>query len=253
MRFFENRKPPLVGMISAKTTTDVIFEITNSLYDGADAIGIQLDHIKAEHKTREHLTEMFNACAGLPIYVTSYKGGESASLTYDECAELLFTSLELGAELLDVPCDFYGKGVDGVSYDEETVAKQVKLIKDLHAKGGRVLMSCHHSKELSKEEIIRHAWTQVERGADVVKIVARCESKSKIIEHLQIIQTLKEELPVPFLYLTSGPRQSAGLIRQIGPAFGVCMYLCVTHHVEGATPLQPKLRTIKQVRDNMFF
>ena len=253
MRFFENRKPPLVGMISAKTKNDVIFEITNSLYDGADAIGIQLDHIRDEFKTRESLTEMFNACGGLPIYITSYKGGESANLTYDQCADLLFTALELGADLLDVPCDFYGKGEDGICYDEEIIAKQKKLITDLHAKGGKVLMSCHHSKELPREEILKHAWLQVDRGADVVKIVARCESEDKILEHLETIKILKNELPVPFLYLTSGPRKYAGIIRQLGPVFGVCMYLCVAHHDEGAIPLQPKLRAIKQVRDNMFF
>ena len=240
-------------MISANTKSGVIFEIINSLYDGADAIGVQLDHIKAEFKTRESLAEIFNACAGLPIYVTSYKGGESADLSYDECADLLLTSLELGADLLDVPCDFYGKGEDGVSYDEESVSKQIKLINDIHAKGGHVLMSCHHSKELSREEIIRHARAQAERGADVIKIVAKCESKSKINEHLETIRILKEELSIPFLYLTSGPREYAGLIRQIGPAFGVCMYLCVANHDIGSTPLQPKLRAIKQVRDNMFF
>ena len=253
MKFFESRKPPLVGMISASTKSDTIFEIINSIYDGADAIGIQLDHIKPEFKTRENLAEIFAACAGLPIYVTSYKGGESASLTYDECAELLFTCLDLGAELLDVPCDFFGKGEDGVSFDEETVSKQKKLINDIHAKGGHVLMSCHHSKELPREEIIRHARAQAERGADVIKIVARCESRANITQHLETIRILKEELDIPFLYLTSGPREYAGLIRQIGPAFGVCMYLCVANHDIGSTPLQPKLRAIKQVRDNMFF
>ncbi len=253
MKLFEQKKPPLVAMISADTADKSIFDIINSIYDGADAIGLQLDHLKNEYKTREELARIIDACDRLPVYVTSYKGGENTEYTYEECAELLLLTGELGAELLDVPGDFYGKELNGMSFDDEVVQKQIKLIEDIHKRGKSVLMSCHHAVELPQKEIISHAKAQVERGADVVKIVVKCESEKKMIEHLDTIRILKEELGVPFLYLTSGPRKYAGLIRQIGPNFGVCMYLCVANHDKGATPLQPKLRSIRLVRDNIVF
>ena len=253
MKLFEQRKPPLVAMISSKNTEDCIIEIINSIYDGADAIGIQLDHIKSEYKTREELEKIIVACNGLPVYITSYKGGENSEYTYEECAELLLLAGELGAELLDVPGDFYRKEQNGMTFDSEAVAKQRALIDLIHSRGQYVLMSCHHADELSQDEIISHARAQVERGADVVKIVAKCTSERKLHEHLDTIRILKDELGVPFLYLTSGPRKFAGLIRQIGPNFGVCMYLCVANHGKGSTPLQPKLRNIKLVRDNIVF
>jgi len=253
MKLFEQKKPPLVAMVFSDTTDGNVFQIINSIYDGADAIGIQLDHIKAEYKTREELSRLVDACNGLPIYVTSYKGGENANLTYDECADLLLLMQELGCEILDVPGDFYGKGENGMSFDDETVKRQIELIDLIHSRGGYVLMSCHHSVELSQEEIIKHAKAHVERGADIVKIVAKCESREKIIEHIDTIKKLKVELGKPFLYLTSGPREFAGLLRQIGPCFGVSFYLCVAEHSKGSTPLQPKLSAIKAVRDNLIF
>ena len=253
MKLFEQRKPPLVAMISSKTAEDSILEIINSIYDGADAIGIQLDHIKNEYKTREELEKIIGACNGLPVYVTSYKGGENSDLSYDECAELLLLAGDLGAELLDVPGDFYGKELNGMSFDPDVVNRQKELVDLIHSKGKYVLMSCHHGEELSKEEIISHAKAQAERGADVVKIVAKCMSEEKLHEHLDIIRILKAELGIPFLYLTSGPREYSGLIRQIGPNFGVCMYLCVAEHGKGSTALQPKLRCIRLVRDNIVF
>lgn len=253
MKLFEQKKPPLVAMVFSDTVDGNIFQIINSIYDGAEAIGIQLDHVKNEYKTREELKRLVDACNGLPIYVTAYKGGENAELTYDQCADQLLLMQELGCELLDVPGDFFGKGENGMSFDEDIVRRQKELIKLIHSRGGYVLMSCHHSVELPADEIISHAKAQVERGADVVKIVARCESREKMIEHISVINTLKKELGKPFLYLTSGPREFAGLLRQIGPTFGVCMYLCVAEHSKGSTSLQPKLSAIKAVRDNMIF
>lgn len=253
MRLFEQKKPPLVAMISANTAEEATFEIINSIYDGADAIGLQLDHLKNEYKTREELEKLINACNGLPVYITSYKGGENTDFTYDECADLLLLCGELGAELLDVPGDYYGKELHGMSFDPAVIDKQRKLIDTIHSMGAYVLMSCHHATELPQSEIISHAKAQVERGADVVKIVVKCESETKLYEHLDTIRILKDELDVPFLYLTSGPRKYAGLIRQIGPNFGVCMYLCVANHAKGSTALQPKLRCIKLVRDNLIF
>ena len=251
MKFLNNSKPTIVGMLSADNEQDTVFEIVNSLYDGAEAFGFQLDHIKGEYKSEECLKRMFSACLDKPIYVTSYKGGENSELTYDECAELLMLSLRCGATLLDVPGDYYDKQLDGMSFDPEAVRRQTELIDKIHSEGGEVLMSCHHSREFVRDEIISHALAQQARGADIAKIVVKCESEEKMFEHIGTIKALRDALNIPFLFLTSGPRKYAGLIRQIGPSLGVAMYLAVQNHGKGSTPLQPKLRCARLVRDNI--
>ena len=48
--FFNNTKPALVSMVSGDNTADVIAEVTNGLYQGADAFGIQLCRLKEEYR-----------------------------------------------------------------------------------------------------------------------------------------------------------------------------------------------------------
>ena len=252
-KFLNNTKPPLVAMIAAKTTEDAIYQITNSLYDGADAFGIQLCQLKQECRTREELIKIFDACIGKPIYITSYKGAESKEHTYEMCAELLLLAVDAGATLLDVPGDFFDTSPSGMTLSPDAVAKQVSLIDEIHARGGEVLMSCHHTERLSEDEILMHAREQVKRGADIIKIVARCYNEDQVVENVNVIHKIRKEIDKPLLYLTNGDNKYARILRQIGPSFGVCMYLCVQHHTPGMTKMQLGLRSAKQLRDNLIF
>ena len=251
MKFLNTTKPSLVAMIAAKTSEDAICQITNSLYDGADAFGIQLCHLRHEFQTPDELRNIFSHCQGKPIYVTAYRTGENTGYTYEMCLGLLKMAYECGATLLDIPGDFFGGCPNGMSFDNEVVEKQKALISELKATGAEVLMSCHHSEFLGEEEIIRHAKAQQERGADIIKVVSKCNSEEDILVHLHIIQRLKKELTKPFLYLASGTH--GRLVRQLGPSFGVSMYLCVDHYTPGSTKFQPKLSSTKLIRDNLIF
>jgi hypothetical protein len=53
-----------------------------------------------------------------------------------------------------------------------------------------------------------------------------------------MIEMLKRNLKIPFLFLSGG---QSYLIRRIGGEIGCCMYLCVVEHDELATPAQPLL------------
>lgn len=46
---------------------------------------------------------------------------------------------------------------------------------------------------------------------------------------------------------------ASGPVRQLGPMFGVCAYLCVVERREGYVKEQPILRVMKQIRDNLVF
>ena len=253
LKFFERCKTPLVSMVSADNTSDAICEILNGLYDGADAFGIQMCRIKEEYRSDSELSKIFAACEGKPIYITSYKAAESKDYTYDQCVELLLKGLKCarkyGAVLCDVMADTYGEERNGMSFDPGVVAKQIKLIDLIHERGGEVLMSCHNKEFLGEDEFVKYIGDQFARGADVAKLVTRSESEDQMHENLRAITRIKNEFGKPFLYLSGGSHQR--LIRQLGPAFGVCMYLCIPHYTPASTKMQVHLRTAKAIRDGL--
>jgi len=249
--FLNHEKPLLTAMIQYPTPEECIQKIQASLVDGAEAFGIQLCKLKKEYRTKETLERIFQACQGLPIYITSYRGGQSAGCTDEECAELLLLGLDAGATLCDIMGDMFDKGAQyELTENPEAVAKQKALIDEIHRRGGEVLMSCHTRSDLSLEENLKIAKAQAERGADIIKIVNDIKDKSRLPVSIQSIQQILEETGKKLLFLVSGAGQ---IMRYIGPNFGVCMYLCVQHYGPLDTKVQPLLKDLKQIRDHMPF
>lgn len=247
--FLNRERPLLCAMVQDKTPDAMICTILDSLYDGADAFGIQLCNLKKEYRNEETLRKIFSYCEGRPIYITSYRGSESKDLSDDERAEYLLMGLRAGATLCDVMGDFYCPDKDQLTFDAEAVEKQKALIARIHEMGGEVLISSHTSRCFSEEEVVRFAKEQVARGADVVKIVSKAESEEEELLALQIIRRLGKECDCPFLFLVGG--KYTRLVRQIGPALGVCMYLCVQRYHPVTAKPQPLLRSVKAIRDAM--
>lgn len=249
--FLQYEKPLLCAMVLCPTPEMCIEKIKASIVGGAEAIGVQLDHLKREYRTKEKLSEIFAACQELPIYATSYRTSESEGMTDDECAELMLLALECGATLIDVHGDMYDKGAKyQLAADPEAVEKQKALIAEIHKRGGEVLISCHTKSNLTVEENVEMARAHVERGADVIKIVNECNDKNEIPSYVEAIQKITAMTDAKLLFLVSG---AGRIIRSIGPNFGVCMYLCVAWHGPKDTREQPLLANIKAVRDNIRF
>lgn len=249
--FLNQTKPPLVSMIQAATPEEAICLIVESLYDGADAFGIQLCWLKREYRTEETLRNIFSYCQNKPIYITSYRAKESAGMTDDECVELLLLGLKCGATLCDVMGDLYHPEKYELTFDEEAVAKQKALIDKIHEMGGEVLISSHVHTYFDEEQVMMYAKAQAERGADIPKIVSKADTEEEMMTGFKIITRLKNELGKPFLFLVGGAYSK--LIRQVGPAFGTSMYLCLVNYRPGVAMVQPLLRSAKAIRDNMNF
>ncbi|MFQ9801624.1 MAG: type I 3-dehydroquinate dehydratase [Clostridia bacterium] len=86
------------------------------------------------------------------------------------------------------------------------------------------------------------------RGADICKIVTGADTMEQQLENLKIINMLKENLKIPFLFLCGG---ECRILRRIGGELGCCMYLCVHEYDALATPAQPLLKQLKTIRDNI--
>ena len=245
--FLTYTKPLLTAMVQAATPDEAISIIAGALYDGAEAFGIQLENLKREYRDEATLRGIFEACQGRPIYITSYRNSESTGYTDEECVEYLLMGLRAGATLCDVMGDFFHPEPHELTYDPAAVRRQAEVIARIHEMGGEVLMSSHLHAFFTCEETLAVARSQVERGADVVKIVGFAQDEEEMMADLNTIHALKRELNVPFLYLANGAHSR--LIRQMGASLGVCMYLCVPEYRPINSKEQPRLRETKLLRD----
>ncbi len=249
--FLNQSRPLITGMILKEHPDEVRFAVKNSIYAGADALGIQLCRIRKEYRTEDNYRKMFAAAAGRPVYVTSYRYAQSEGMTDEECMEELLLALRCGATLADVMGDTFCRSEMELTRDPAAVAKQMELIDRIHAMGKEVLMSSHVLQYTSAEKVLEIALEQQKRGADIAKIVTGANSDEELIENLRITTLLKKELEIPFLFLSGGTHTK--LHRMVGPQLGCCMYLAVYEHDENAVPTQPTIAAAKAVRDHLDF
>lgn len=245
--------PFITGMILKSTPDEVRFAVKNSIADGADALGIQLECLEKEYKTEENYRKIFASCGGRPIYITNYRGARNDGFSDEELANGLLTALSCGATLADVPASLYdldcgmGKNYE-LSMKKEAIEKQMALIEKIHAMGREVLMSSHVLAFAPAEKVLEIAFEQKKRGADVIKIVTAANSDEEQMENLRITALLKKELGAPFLFLSGGTHSK--IHRMIGPQLGCVTYLAVYEYNERAVPTQPTIRCARAVRDN---
>ena len=252
--FLNQNRPLITSMILKDNPSSIRFAVKNSIYDGADCLGIQLEFLKKEYKSEENYKKIFAACAGHPIYVTNYRGSENNGFSDEEIANELVSALACGATLGDVPGSLFdsesGMGIGfELSMKQDAVEKQTKLINQIHSMGKEVLMSSHVLKFISAEEVLEIAFEQKRRGADIAKIVTAANSDEEQMENLRITTLLKKELGIPFLFLSGGTHSK--IHRMIGAQLGCVTYLAVREHDERAVATQPTIKAAKAVRDNL--
>ena len=244
--FLKYDYPPLVCMVQADNPSRVKELIGLSLPEGAEAFGMQFCRMKAEYRNKDTYKELFDFAKPYPVYVTNYRDGENKGKSDDTLATELLELAECGATLCDVMGDLFDKTEGELTMNEEAVKKQMKLIDGLHARGAEVLMSSHVLKYTPAERVLEIALEHQRRGADICKIVTRADNMEQQIENLRIIDMLKKELKIPFLFLCGG---ECRILRRIGAKVGSCMTLCVYEHDSLATPAQPLLKDVKTIKE----
>jgi 3-dehydroquinate dehydratase len=158
---------------------------------------------------------------------------------------LLF-GLKCGATLVDVMGDTFCPSLEELTMDEKAISKQMQFIDEVHKRGREVLMSSHVYEFRSPERVLEIALEQQRRGADIVKIVTGAETQEQQLANLEICHLLKKELKVPFLFLSGG--KYSYLLRTIGPALGVNMWLCFREYDETTYPGPPLLKNVLKLK-----
>ena len=244
--FLNYDKPLLTSMVQASNPDRIKALIDASIPEGAEAIGMQFCQLKAEYRNEKTYRELF-AYTDLPVYVTNYRNrisniGKSDDVLAAELVELA----ECGATLCDVMGDCFDACEGELTMNKDAIKKQIRLIDELHGRGAEVLMSSHVLKFTPAERVLEIAREHERRGADICKIVTGAENTEQQIENLRIINLLKENLKIPFLFLAGG---ECRILRRIGGSLGCCMYLCVHEYDELATKSQPLLRDVRIIRN----
>ncbi len=245
--FLNHEHPLMTVMIQAETAENAIRTIHRAIPEGAEAFGLQTCRLKPAYRNEKTYRQIFEEMEGRPSYVTNYRWGANEKLDDDGVAGGMLLAARAGGTLIDVMGDLYDRHLDELTVDPKAVDKQKKLIDTIHRMGAEVLMSSHVLRFTPAERVLEIAQAQVERGADVVKIVTGAETDEQQGENLKTVTMLKKELKAPFLFLSGGKCE---VLRRVGPMLGCSMWLCVYEHDALATPAQPLLRNIRAIRDH---
>ena len=248
--FFENDKALLTVMVQADNPDRIKELIDKSVPEGAEAFGMQFEQLKPEYRTKEVYRDLFTYTKGKPVYITNYRHTTNEGKSDEVLAKELIEFAECGADLCDVMGDYFDRQPDEVAVSKTAIEKQKELIRKIHDKGAKVLMSSHVYKYTPAERVLEIALEHQSRGADICKIVTGASNMEEQLENLKIINMLKEKLDIPFLFLCV---DECSIIRRIGGELGCCMYLCVHEHDALATATQPLLKDVKIIRDTMTY
>lgn len=234
-------------MVQVPTAERAEYCIRRAVRNGADAVGFQMHALEKEYRTRETISSIIAAAGEKPVYLTNYRGRFNQGMDDDEiCCELLF-GLDCGATLIDVMGDVFDPSPEELTASEAAIAKQMKLIDTIHSRGGEVLMSSHIKEFRSAERVLEIALEHERRGADIAKIVTGSATEEEGIKNLDICRLLKQELKIPFLFLSSG--EHSKLHRTVGPALGVNMWLCFSEYDETTYDGPPLISDVIRIKD----
>lgn len=242
--FLTYEKPLLTVMIQTSSEDYAKDLVARALPEGAEAFGLQT--CRLEDQSPESYRRIFAAMGEKPCYVTHYRHGLNKEKTDEELAEGLLTLARSGATLCDVMGDLFDPQPDELTMAPAAIEKQRALIEELHQASAEVLMSSHLYHFTPAERVLEMALEHQKRGADIAKIVTGAETMEQQIENLRIVDLLKRELKIPFLFLAGG---ECKLLRRVAPIIGDCMYLCVYEHNELSTKAQPLLSEVKTIRE----
>lgn len=245
-KFTDFKRPPLTVMIQEKTPDKIIEIVTKTKKEGAEAFCFLINDMEEQYRKEHIYREIFDAMGNCPAYIANYNWGINAEKSYEYCMEQALVALESGAALFDVPGDCFCASENEITYNDEAVAKQKKLIDHIHSMGKEVIMSSHTKKFLKSEDVLRIAQAHKARKADISKIVANADTKEELTENHKISVLLKQEFNYPHLFLCNGKECKEH--RLLSPILGSCMILCLPQ--ETLTKSQPSLKKMRSFIEN---
>ena len=185
---------PLLTCVVADTTPDeCIATIRNSIYDGADAFLLDLAKLEKQYYTIEDIHRIVDYAETKPVIAMNYRYGNQARpyKNDEELVESLLISAAAGVSMCDIMGDMYDIAPLELSYNENAIERQKKLVEEMHNIGCEVMMSSHTWVPMTTEQSIEHAKLLVSRGADMVKIAMCATTEDEMIEAIKTYSKTK--------------------------------------------------------------
>lgn len=247
--FLNSTSPFITQMVQVPTPTLAKQKIEFGIKNGATAIGFQMNWLEKQYQTEETISSIIESAGDKPVYFTNYRGRFNEGVSDEELVDGLLMGRKCGATLVDVMGDTFDPSKEELTTDTLAIKRQMKLINEIHNRGGEVLMSSHIYEFRNADRVLEIALEQQRRGVDMVKIVTGASSVEEELKNIEISRLLKKELRVPFLFLSSG--ECSYLHRTIGPALGVNMWLCFDKYDEYTYPGPPLLEDVIKIKQGL--
>lgn len=248
-RSFVNRQEPAVALLYKPSSTALAIAVARSAeMEGADGIALELGSMPEEERTYDNFLRIINS-VHLPFMFIAYRNDEFCGGDDEARQKYLLTAADAGADVIDVMGDLYAPATYELTTDPQAVAKQMKLIDEIHGKGAHVLMSSHATNVfVPPEEVLSIMQAQSSRGADILKVVTKVDTEEEFLESMRTLCLLHREIKKPFIYLAGG--KYGRMIRYIGPKFGVAVTFGV-HEYDESPYYQPTITSFKRVFENL--
>ena len=228
------------------TVSDICRASAKAASDGADAVAVQLDYLLPEQRTKENYRRIISSAPELPFMFIDYRSDKYYGQDDDARQKFLLETTECGAEIVDVMGDLYDPSPRELTFKPEAVERQRSLIREIHARGAKVVMSSHMREFLTADEIGSHLRAQKERGADLLKIVTLTDTEEQLCEAIRADVRLHRTLGAPFIHLSNG--KFSRLHRFLGLKLGLAVTFAAPVETEN---MQPLIGQFKAVDENI--
>ncbi|MBR2435850.1 MAG: type I 3-dehydroquinate dehydratase [Lentisphaeria bacterium] len=216
--FFNRQKPAVTLLCVPNSISEALATARTAEFQGADAVAIQMENIPLEERTKDNFAMLMNE-VHLPFMFILYRSCKVHGNNDEARQQHLLDAVDAGAEVVDVMGDLFGPAEYELATDPVAIEKQKELIRKIHDKGGKVIMSSHMlSKARTAEEVLAHLQAQAERGADILKIVTACNTEAEFLEAVRTTMLLNREIKQPFVHLCGG--KWSRLHRYMSPILG---------------------------------
>jgi 3-dehydroquinate dehydratase type I len=246
---FFNRDSALITALVTQedSVKKILNRITKAVAAGADAIAIELGSLPPELRTQDNFRLFMNAAPELPFMFILYRNDKWLGGDDEARQEYLLEAVSAGAEVVDVMGDLFSPAPLELTTDPEAIEKQKALISEIHARGGKVIMSSHiYDQARDAEQVLEHLREQESRGADILKIVTEVNNAEELLEAFRATMLLHQQLDKPFVHLCNGTFSRPH--RFLGPKLGSAIAFAVF----AETPMsQPTIRQLKRVLRNI--
>ena len=187
----------------AETPEEAVVSTMIAEEQGATNVDVNLLYLNPIYRNVEDMKRIYHAFTEIGTISVYY----NSDVSQEERLDLLKKSIEAGAGGLDLQGFMYHEGstrdthtAENIKYWEEKgfdmsfvyaypkelvidpaeVEKQVAYIDEIHAIGGKVLLSAHLSAELSREQLKAYAKFTDAKGVDIIKVVAYAHNTTSL-------------------------------------------------------------------------